>query len=130
MNAAGELGSDGAALAVARLADADLDVRMAAARAAIAAGRRDAAIATLVTALDGPRRLDAADELARLGDARGLAVLTTTASASADARARRAAVTLLTPLPSARPALVAAMDDADGSVRLAAAGALLRRFFR
>jgi HEAT repeat protein len=35
MNAAGELGSDGAALAVARLADADLDVRMAAARARV-----------------------------------------------------------------------------------------------
>ncbi|HEX6835598.1 MAG TPA: HEAT repeat domain-containing protein, partial [Polyangia bacterium] len=75
MNAAGELGADGYALATAHLRDPDLDVRLAAARAVIAAGPHEPAIAPLVGALATPRRLDAADELARLGDQRGFSTL-------------------------------------------------------
>ena len=42
MNAAGEMGAPGRTLALAHLADADLDVQLAAARAVIATGRHDA----------------------------------------------------------------------------------------
>ena len=129
MNAAGELGRDGNALATAHLRDADVDVRLAAARAVIATGPRDAALPALVSALSTPRRLDAADELARLGDARGLAALQASARA-ADPIERRIALALLAPLPAARDALVAALGDADADIRLDAAGALLRRIFR
>ena len=129
MNAAGELGRDGYALAAAHLRDPDVDVRLAAARAAIATGHHDVALPALVGALETPRRLDAADELARIDDARGLAVLAAAAHAP-DARERRVAVALLGPLPDGRAALVAALGDADADVRLDAAGALLRRFLR
>jgi HEAT repeat protein len=129
MNAAGELGTSGAALALAHLGDGDLDVRLAAARAVVAVGRHDAALPVLVSALSTSRRLDAADELARLGDRRGFEVLQA-AARSSDVGERRAAVALLAPLPSAKPSLVAALDDSDGSVRLEAAGELLQRFFR
>lgn len=129
MNAAGELGAAGAELALAHLGDAELDVRLAAARATVSTGRHDAAVPVLVAALATARRLDAADELARLGDARGLAALQA-AARSADAVERRAAIALLAPLPAGEPALVAALDDGDTTVRLQAAGELLRRCFR
>ena len=129
MNAAGELGQDGYTLAAAHLSDAAVDVRLAAARAVIATGRRDAALPTLVGALATPRRLDAADELARLGDARGLAELQASVRAS-DARERRVALSMLVPLPAGRDALVAALADGDAEIRLDAAGALLRRLLR
>lgn len=129
MNAAGELGRDGNALATAHLRDPDVDVRLAAARAVIATGPHDAALPTLVSALSTPRRLDAADELARLGDPRGLGALQASARA-ADARERRIALAMLAPLPSARDTLVAALGDSDADIRLDAAGALLRRLFR
>ncbi len=129
MNAAGELGRQGYALALAHLADPDLDVRLAAARAATATGRHDEALPVLVSALDGPRRLDADDELARLGVVRGLGVLQS-AARSPDARDRRAALSLLAPLSAGRDALVAALADPDAEIRLDAAGALLRRLMR
>ena len=129
MNAAGELGGDGVALARAHLRDPDLDVRLAAARATIAAGERDAALPVLVSALGTPRRLDAADELARLGDPRGVAALRAAAH-SADADERRLGVLLLAPLPAGHDTLVAALGDGDARVRLDAAGALLRHLFR
>jgi HEAT repeat protein len=129
MNAAGELGRIGNALAQAHLGDPDVDVRLAAARAAIATGPHDVALPALLSALSTPRRLDAADELARLGDARGLAALQTAARAH-DAAERRAAVRLLSPLPAGHDALVAALGDGDADIRLDAAGALLRRLFR
>jgi HEAT repeat protein len=129
MNAAGELGRDGYTLASAHLRDADVDVRLAAARAVIATGRHDAALPTLVGALSTPRRLDAADELARLGDARGVTELQASARAK-DPVERRVALAMLAPLPAGRDALVAALTDADSEIRLDAAGALLRRLLR
>jgi HEAT repeat protein len=129
MNAAGELGADGAALAQAHLRDPDLDVRLAAARAVIAGGQRNAALPILVAALATPRRLDAADELARLGDARGVDALRASARA-ADTDERHLAILLLAPLPAGKGTLIAALSDRDAAVRLDAAGALLRRLFR
>jgi HEAT repeat protein len=129
MNAAGELGRAGYTLAADHVRDADVDVRLAAARAIIATGRHDSALPALVGALETPRRLDAADELARLGDSRGLLVLQTSAHA-ADPRERRAALALLAPLPLGYDSIVAALGDSDADVRLDAAGALLRRLFR
>ncbi|MGZ3429072.1 MAG: HEAT repeat domain-containing protein [Polyangia bacterium] len=129
MNAAGELGSDGYTLAATHLRDADVDVRLAAARAVIATGRHDAALPALVSALATPRRLDAADELARLGDARGVVELQASAR-SKDAAERRVALTMLAPLPAGHDALVAALGDTDAEIRLDAAGALLRRLLR
>ena len=129
MNAAGELGPDGYALATAHLGDADVDVRLAAARAVLATGRHDAALPTLVSALSTPRRLDAADELARLGDARGITELRASVRAK-DASERRQALAMLAPLPAGRDALVAALADADADIRLDAAGALLKRLLR
>lgn len=129
MNAAGELGRAGADVAAEHLRDSELDVRLAAARAVVAAGRPQAALPTLLGALSTPRRLDAADELARLGDARGVDVLVATAKAQ-DAAQRRAAVALLAPLPAGRDVVVAALGDPDEGVRLTAAGELLRRMFR
>ncbi len=129
MNAAGELGSDGYPVALAHLRDPDLDVRLAAARAAIATGHHEIALSTLAGALSTARRLDAADELARLGDARGLAVLQA-AARSPDAGQRRAALAMLAPLPDSGDLLTAALADQDVEIRLDAAGALLRRLFR
>ena len=129
MNAAGELGHDGCALAMAHLGDPEVEVRLAAARAIIATGRHDAAVPTLVAALSTARRLDAADELARLGDARGLSALQASARAG-DAGERRVALALLAPLAAGHDALVAALDDSDPEIRLDAAGALLRRLLR
>jgi HEAT repeat protein len=129
MNAAGELGADGYALATAHLRDPDLDVRLAAARAVIAAGPHEPAIAPLVGALSTPRRLDAADELARLGDQRGFAALEA-AARSTDARERRTALALLAPLPVGDDVLAGALRDHDVDIRLDAAGAILRRMFR
>lgn len=129
MNAAGELGARGAELALAHLRDGDVDVRLAAARAAATVGRHEAAIPVLVSALSTARKLDAADELARLGDARGFGVLRAFAR-SHDAGERRAALALLAPLPGSADTLAAALDDGDARVRLLAAGELLRRLFR
>lgn len=129
MNAAGELGRPGNALALAHLRDPDVDVRLAAARAVIATGSHEPALPALLSALSTPRRLDAADELARLGDARGLQALERAARAS-DPQLRRVAIALLAPLPDSRDTLVAALHDDDLDIRLDAAGALLRRQFR
>lgn len=129
MNAAGELGRPGNALALEHLRDPDVDVRLAAARAVIATGSHEPALPALVSALATPRRLDAADELARLGDARGLQALERAARAP-DPQLRRAAIALLAPLPDSRDTLVAALHDDDLDIRLDAAGALLRRQLR
>jgi HEAT repeat protein len=129
MNAAGELGDAGGALAASHLRDPDLEVRLAAARALSTTRKGELAVPTLVGALATPRRLDAADELARLGDARGVAELKVAARAP-DPRVRRVALALLGTLPAGHDALVAALHDPDPTVRLDAAGALLRRLLR
>ncbi|HUS63241.1 MAG TPA: hypothetical protein VMZ28_01820 [Kofleriaceae bacterium] len=128
MNAAGELGDAGAAIALPLLRDPDLAVRLSAARAMIHAGHPDPARPVLLAALHTPFALDAADELARLGDPRGRAHLDA-ALASDDVAVRRRALQLAAPLPASLPALAHALDDSDATIRLAAAETLLRRAF-
>lgn len=130
MNAAGELGSDGVALAEAALADADADVRLDAARACLSLQRASAARPVLLALLaDRAHELDAATELARLGDPEGLAALRTLANA-ADAGLRSRALTRLLALPAGRDRLAAALDDSSASIRLAAAAVVLQRAYR
>jgi HEAT repeat protein len=131
MNAAGELGRAGATLAAAHLRDPDLDVRLAAARALLAGtpSRADEARRVLSAALSTPRALDVADELARLGDPRGRAVLAEAARSSDGAR-RRAALVALASLSPEPAELAGALGDADARVRLTAARAILRRALR
>jgi HEAT repeat protein len=129
MNAASSLGSAGADIALAHLRDPDLDVRLAAARALIATGHGDAARNTLIGALSTPRRLDAAFDLARLGDTRGVVTLQTAAK-TPNALLRRAAIALLSPLPVGQDTLVTALDDSDVCIRLDAAATVLRRLVR
>jgi HEAT repeat protein len=123
MNAAGELGEDGAALARPALSDANHDVRLAAARALIATGHPDEARPVLDAALPD---LDAAEELARLGDSRGVAPLEA-AVQSKSAELRRRALPRYALTPHSRAGLVHALDDTDPGVRLTAAGILIRR---
>ena len=133
MNAAGELGPAGAALALPLLRDPDREVRFAAARALIAAGQPAAALPFLIAAVSTqpalPFALDAADELARLGNPLGRATLER-ALGSADAFERRRAVSLLAPLPGSLLLLEHALADIDPDVRLSAAESLLRRAYR
>jgi HEAT repeat protein len=126
MNAAGQLGLAGATLARPLLRDPELAVRLAAARALVHLGHLEEARQVLLAALTTPLALDAADELARLGDPRGTSPLDAAARA-ADSATRRLAVALLAPLPGSEPALTHALADSDFEVRLTAAEALLRR---
>lgn len=130
MNAAGELGDEGRALIRAHLADADLEVRLAAARALLSSGgAEEAARKILRSALGTDHRLDAADELARLGDSEGRRTLVEAARAN-DAAIRRAAIASLGALSPEPPELSSALRDGDFRVRLTAARALLRRSLR
>jgi len=138
MNAAGELGADGATLAAPLCRDPDLGVRLAAARAALHA-REDresrrapepptACLTALRGALDGPRAIEAAEELARRGDAPARALLRALVTrAGADVTARRAALSTVATWPDGELLLVAALADDEPLVRLPAAAALLRR---
>jgi HEAT repeat protein len=128
MNAAGELGSAGAELALSLLRDPDLEVRLAAARALAHGDRSAAALPVLLSALGTPYDLDAADELARLGDARGRAHLHKIFDS--DVARRNSALAMLAPLPGSTPLLERALADRDGQVRLTAAETVLRRFYR
>jgi hypothetical protein len=141
MNAAGELGEAGGALAARLFTDAELGVRLAAARAVVhaynatgagahSANARhpavEAALRVFADALVGERRLEAADELARLGDPRGRAVLDAEAS-DKDAGRRVESLRLLATLPDTLPRFALALDDPDFDVRLIAAESILRR---
>jgi HEAT repeat protein len=128
LNAAGELGAAGAELALPLLRDPDLEVRLAAARALAHTDRASVALPVLLSALGTTYDLDAADELARLGDARGRAHLQKVFDH--DAQRRNTALSMLAPLPGSTPLLERALQDADGRVRLTAAETVLRRFYR
>jgi HEAT repeat protein len=129
MNAAGELGAPALRVVLPLLRDVDLEVRLAAARAAAQLGRAGDATRVFAAALDTPSGLDAADELARLGDERGRARLRAAVRAP-DARVRAHALALYAPLPGSLPSLAHALADADAGVRLIAADAILRKSFR
>jgi HEAT repeat protein len=106
--------------------DAELGVRLAAARTLASTGERERAIAVFVAALGTDSALSAATDLARLGDERGTKVLEAAvrdAAGSPDQRAAAAAAHR-----TARqitPGLVAALADANGVVRVEAAAALV-----
>ena len=130
MNAAGELRERGRALALAHLGDGDLEVRLAAARALLASGGDSGrARSVFRAALATPFRLEAADELARLGDAEGRRAVAF-ATHDADATIRRSAVASLGALSPEAPELGEALADRDAAVRLTAARTLLRRALR
>ncbi len=134
MNAASQLGPRGRAICLQHLTDASVEVRLAAARGLLAAGgdgggSSSAARRVLRAALGTPFRLDAADELARLGDAEGRRLLAAAARAP-DAATRHAALGLLSALSPEPPELAVALGDSDASVRLGAARSILRRALR
>lgn len=107
--------------------DPDLGVRLSAARALAHAGDKPAAIAIFVAALaDGERKLSAAQDLASLGDARGVAILDEAASdAKATPDVRGAAVSAHQGARKITGGLVAALADSSGLVRVEAAAVLL-----
>ena len=108
------------------LADAQVAVRLAAARVLAAAGRKDEAITAFAGALsaDPDDRIQAAADLARLGDARGVAALTDLAQHADSAARRRAAVAAHLTARRITPGLVAALADPAPDVRVEAARAL------
>jgi HEAT repeat protein len=126
MNAAGELGDAGAAVARASLHDRAAGVRLAAALALIATGHADEARATLEAALPDE---DAAEALARLGDARGAEVLRA-AIHSPHPAVRERALSRWARIAGSRTDVAGALADASAAVRLTAAGIVLRRSFR
>lgn len=116
-----------AALALARrlVTDAEVGVRLAAARVLAYHGDHAAAAAVFVPALEGDHAIAAATELARLGDERGLTALDRAVRddrRSPDARAEAAAAHLQANRVTA--GLVAALADSSGLVRVEAAAAL------
>jgi len=137
LNAASELGSGGIALATAACLDSDENVRLAAARVALAeTDLKKPVWSPCVRALramaEGPRALDAAFELARRGDEQGRHTLYDALDADAtdaDAIRRFKALRSLAPLPGNIPLLTHALRDPRPELRLFAAETLLRRAF-
>lgn len=123
VQAAGSLGDAALPLVRTALHDPDLDVRLAAARILARRGDHDGMMLLAATP-----SLDAAYDLAQLGDARGTERLLAAAQSS-DAAERARAIALLAPLPSSLPTLQRALDDPDRAIALTAAGALLRKAF-
>ena len=110
------------------VADARPEVRLAAARLLLALGQAERARGELLAALSRPDRLlqlDAATDLARLGDARGEAVLDRLAG-SESPELRAAAVSAHAAIARVTPGLVGVLADARPELRLAAAEAILR----
>lgn len=121
------LGNKGAAtLARKLMTDSEVGVRLAAARALLAAGDKAAAIAILEQALTTDSAVSAATDLARAGDKRGLDTLsaaTLDAKATPDQRAQAASSHAIAR--RVTPGLVAALADANGVVRVEAAAVLV-----
>jgi HEAT repeat protein len=109
------------------IVDPRAEVRLAAARLLLHLGNDHRARAELTAALsssDPLVRIDAAVDLVRLGDVRGTDVMDRLArSASADVR--RAAVQAHTSARRVTPGLVAALADADPTLRISAAELIL-----
>lgn len=117
-----------AALALAKrlVTDREIGVRLAAARVLAYHGDRAGAVAVFAAALDGEQALEAATDLARLGDERGLGALERAVrddKRSPDARAAAARAHLAAH--RVTPGLVAALADSSGLVRVEAAAALV-----
>jgi HEAT repeat protein len=120
------LGKPGALPLAQKLAvDPELGVRLAAARALVRAGDRETARGVFAAALATDRAAQAAGDLAALGDDRGLAALDRlvrdpqrTPEQRAEAAREHATAHRVT------AGLVAALADASGIVRIAAAATL------
>jgi len=108
------------------LADPQVAVRLAAARVLAAAGRQTEAITAFAGALtaDPDDRIQAAADLARLGDARGVAALADLAQHADTPARRRAAVAAHLTARRITPGLVDALADPAPDVRVEAARVL------
>lgn len=118
--------ASGLALARKLIADPEPRVRLAAARVLAHAGERAAAIEVFAAALAGDSALNAATDLAGLGDERGLKALDAMVrdgKATPDQRA--AAASAHRTARKVTPGLVAALADGNGVVRVEAATALV-----
>ena len=110
------------------ITDRDIGVRLAAARLLAHAGDRAAAVGVFADALSGDHALDAASDLAALGDDRGvqrLDAMVRDREASPDQRA--AAASAHRAAHRITPGLVAALADPSAVVRVAAAATLVMR---
>jgi len=105
----------------ARLVDADVVPRLAAARLVGYLRYAAEAIPVLAAALDGPERLSAAADLIKLGDDRGVEVLSAAVLDGAKPSDRLRAVSMHGSAHRITPGLVAALADASGQVRVVAA---------
>jgi HEAT repeat protein len=121
------------AIAKARVAatDPEIAVRLAAARVLAHAGARPEAIAILVATVNrgdatgsDARILEAAADLAQLGDERGETALARAVRMDASAQIRARAADAHRLARTITPGLVAALADRSGTVRIAAAAAL------
>jgi HEAT repeat protein len=108
------------------LADADLAVRLAAARVLAYQKHAAEAIPVFAAALDGTERLSAAADLARLGDARGVATLSAALQSAKRPADRVRAAQMHGSAHRITPGLVAALADQSGQVRVVAAYYLIK----
>jgi HEAT repeat protein len=118
--------SAAATLAHRLIADKEVGVRLAAARALASAGDKTAAAAVFAEALGSPLALSAASDLANLGDDRGIKALDAMVRdklATPDARAT--AANAHRQAHRVTPGLVAALADPNGVVRVEAASTLV-----
>ncbi|MGE0867150.1 MAG: HEAT repeat domain-containing protein [Kofleriaceae bacterium] len=127
-SAARALGTEQATELARRLVnDTDGRVRLAAGRVLAHAGQRDAAVAVFVAALSAPDlAIDAAGELAELGDQRGIDLIDAALSdAQRPVDQRMAAITAHRSARVVTPGLIAAIADPSSTVRVAAAAVLI-----
>ena len=126
--AAAAIGKDAAATrAQAALADQAISVRLAAARVLAAAGRTQPALDAFAAALatgEPDDKIEAAADLARLGDPRGVAALSDLTKTADSVPRRRAAVGAHLTARHITPGLVTALADAAPEVRVDAARTL------
>src|SRR5207248_2548959 len=116
-----------AALAIARrlAGDKEIAVQLAAARVLSHAGDRDGAARVFAAALTGDHAVQAAADLAELGDTRGTTALSTFVRDSARTPDQRAeAATAHRIAHRVTPGLIAALADPNGLVRVEAAAVI------
>ena len=107
------------------LADGDVAVRLAAARLLAYAKHVEEATPVFVAALDSDERLSAAADLAKLGDERGITILSSAILDANKASDRAKAALMHGSGHRITPGLVAALADASGQVRVIAAYQLI-----
>ena len=109
-----------------RLKDPDADVRLTAARTLISLNHVDEATTAELAMLRNPAHaIDAAADLAALGNPDGIAALSNAALSSNDTRERLHAVRAHRQAHRITPGLIAALADANGEIRVVAAQLIL-----